>query len=178
MKHCFVLLALIAALLTPSPGWAAVEVEVDPIAYGLAGYSFHLILAGETQRFDMGVFALDLPDDAQNPNYKVRFEGAGVKWDFNGSRIDGAFWGLEVASSTLTFRYDDPADATPAVETTRQLKSMGFRLGYRIGSQGLYLSPWIGISKGRLSEPVVLGGQAYQFKKWIFFPTIHIGYRF
>ena len=169
---------LMFLLLFPIRGWAAGEVEVDPFAYALEGYSLHLILAGEQQRFDMGVFALELPEDADNPNYTVYFEGAGVKWDFNGSRIDGTFWGFEYASSTLTFRYDDPSDASPSVETIRQLKQFGVRLGYRFGKEGWYVSPWIGVSKGRLSEPVVLNGQPYQFDEWFIFPTIHIGYRF
>lgn len=77
-KRASVLL-LLSMLLIPQRGWAAVEMEVDPIAYGLEGYSFHLNLAGEGARFDMGVFALELPEDKDNPNYTVSFEGAGIK---------------------------------------------------------------------------------------------------
>lgn len=178
MKKGTAVILLMLVLPIPTRGWVAVEVEVDPIAYGLDGYSLHLILAGKSIRFDMGAFALELPEDTKNPNYTVFFEGAGIKLDFIGGRTDGTFWGLEYSASTLTFQYDDRADSSPGVETIRRLKQYGIRVGYRFGVEGFYLSPWIGVSRGRLSEPVALNGKPYQFDQWFFFPTIHIGYRF
>ncbi|MEM1115261.1 MAG: hypothetical protein AAF845_03755 [Bacteroidota bacterium] len=49
-------------LLGPVPAWGQVEVEADPIAYALSGYSGHVGYVAGRARASVGVFAADAPE--------------------------------------------------------------------------------------------------------------------
>ena len=157
----------------------ALEIEVDPLAFALKGYSFHVIFPFENSRIDSGFFGLELPENSKNEYYTVRFDGYGLKWDYIGNSIEGMFFGVEAARSMVTLQYDRPNDGLSLQETTRQMTTYGFRIGYRFGKEGFYISPWLGISKADLSgAPVKLSGSEYRQEEIVLFPTVHIGYRF
>lgn len=159
--------------------FAEIEIEIDPIAFGLKGYSFHVAYAVKKTRFDIGVFALELPEDSNNENFTVSFTGYGAKWDYVGDRVDGMFWGVEAGTSIVNFKYDNPDSSLSNEETTRTLNTYGLRFGYRIGIDGFYITPWLGINSANLiGDDVTLGGETYDQQEIIFFPTVHIGYRF
>ena len=172
------LLALGALFLSATPATAAVELETDPLAFWLNGYSFHVALAREHSRTDLGVFALELPEDAKNPGYRVAFQGVGVKWDYTGNSADGGFWGMEVSQATLTFDYTPPGFDQPTESAEREVRLVGVRTGYRFGHETFYITPWIGISQMLGMKAVELGGVPYDAQKVQVFPTIHLGYRF
>ncbi|MGK0291330.1 MAG: hypothetical protein ACI86H_002797 [bacterium] len=159
--------------------FAEIELEIDPIAYVLKGYSFHVAYAGKSTRLDAGFFALELPKDSTNENYTVSFEGSGLKLDYIGNRIDGFFSGIQYSRAKVKFIYDDSEDNLTEEETSRYIKNYGVRIGYRFGKKGLYLSFWVSVDYNKLEgDDVILGGKEYDFKDITFFPTVHIGYRF
>jgi hypothetical protein len=158
---------------------AEIEIEVDPFAYALKGHSFHTIYSGDKNRFDLGVFALELPEDGENENFTVIFNGYGVKWDFFGKSINGGFWGIQASSTKMNFEYNDPDDGLSSETTTRVVNNYGIRLGYRFGTDGFYLTPWISVDKNEMiGEEVELSGVKYKLKPISIFPTVHLGYRF
>ena len=158
---------------------AALEIEIDPIAFALEGQSYHVAIAGEASRFDVGVFGLELPDDSDNPNYTVSFDGFGVKWDYTGDCIDGLFWGVQASQIDIGFEFNNPNSGAPKEGTTRTTNTYGNRFGYRTGKEGLYVTPWIGFDRVEPYDNVVLGGgQKYNQDSVTVFPTIHLGFRF
>ena len=151
---------------------AAVEVESDPIAYGLKGHSFHIAWRGATTRFDLGDYGIQYPKEKQNPGYVVTMKGRGFKLDFMGSSANGWFWGLEGGVAHLNFKRS-------AQEANRKVTHGGLRFGYRFGEHGFYLVPWFGLDRYQIDQPSPnLGGQSYQFRQWQPFPTVHLGYSF
>ncbi len=181
LKSYYIRIFLLIVLFWSGGGtsaYATIEIEIDPIAFALKGYSFHLIYSDDSNRFDVGVFALELPEDSRNEHYTVSFQGTGVKWDYFGDSVDGFFAGLEASTNEVLFEYDDLDDDLPKEDTTETLTTYGVRFGYRIGTDGLYLTPWLGINAAELADDVELGGQKYEQRSVIFFPTVHIGYRF
>lgn len=159
--------------------YAEIEIEIDPIAYALKGHSFHAIYSGSSSRVDLGGFALELPEDSKNKHFTVFFRGYGMKWDYFGSSVDGLFWGIQASTADVYFDFDDPDDALDKASTTRRVNNYGTRVGYRFGTDGLYISPWISVDYNELiGKDVELGNQKYDFQTISFFPTVHVGYRF
>ncbi|MBF0280921.1 MAG: hypothetical protein HQM13_24225 [SAR324 cluster bacterium] len=168
-------------LLCFSAGKAAaeIEIEVDPIAFALKGHSFHVAYAGDENRFDLGIFALELPEDSSNKYFTVFFKGYGVKWDYFGGSVEGGFIGVQASTANVEFEYDDPDDNISKQSTRRRVNNYGVRVGYRFGADGFYITPWISADKNELiGDPVVLAGEEYDLSEISLFPTVHIGYRF
>ncbi|MCP4296969.1 MAG: hypothetical protein GY786_15305, partial [Proteobacteria bacterium] len=158
---------------------AEVEIEIDPIAYALKGNSLHLIYSGASSRVDLGTFALELPEAEKNENYTVYFKGQGIKWDYFGKSVEGVFWGIQASSTEVNFRFEDPSDSSNTGETNRRVNNYGIRVGYRFGSDGFYITPWISVDKNELlGDDVVLQGEKYDFEETSYFPTVHVGYQF
>ncbi len=169
------LLLLFLLLCASGSAQAAIELETDPIAFALKGHSAHLAFAGSGFRLDVGAFGLELPEDQNNPNYTVEMNGQGLKLDYYGDKIDGWFSGIEAGKATLDFSNS----LDPTSTTSRDLSNYGFRVGYRFGTEGFYITPWIGFDKfTNHGDPVILGGEEYQFKDLQIFPTVHLGYSF
>jgi hypothetical protein len=56
------------------------ELEIDPIAYVLNGYSVHGIYVFNKTRFDIGVFGIEQPEGFDgNDGFKVKIQGVGAK---------------------------------------------------------------------------------------------------
>lgn len=157
------------------------EVEADPIAFILNGYSFH---AGYTMghlRFDAGVFGIKQPDFAlENKLFSVFSSGGGIKVDYLLRRNRGLFFGLQ--SDYVTDKIGLKSE-----DDTRSVSGMtlGLRTGYRFmfgkkerQFKGLYLVPWVGLIHSLNPSVVTKGGQTYTQASWSIFPTIHLGYRF
>jgi hypothetical protein len=77
---------LAAALFAPAPAASQVEVETDPFAFALNGFSLHLASVMGNLRFSVGTFGIDVPrffhgEDA----WSVKMRGVGVKGDLLGS---------------------------------------------------------------------------------------------
>lgn len=178
LKHTRFTIALatlvVAALSTPAA--AQVEVEVDPIAYALRGYSVHVAKVLGRTRVDAGVFGLEVPTAFHgNDGWNSSMRGVGMKWDYVGASSDGFFAGLDggYARGAYTF------DATGTTEK-RDIIGLGVRGGYRysIGRRGLFISPWASVSYNLDGDDVRVGSATFKRRKIELFPTVHLGWRF
>lgn len=150
------------------------DVEVDPIAYALDGYSLHVGLSPNFGRLDLGLFAMRLPDEVVgNENFEASFRGAGLKWDFSPISSQGLFLGIDGGWSEQRFVHL-PTDR----EIIRHEYGYGVRTGYRMIFSSLTVTPWLGISYNPKSDDVVVGDDILKRQKWVPFPTVHIGYMF
>ncbi|MDT8447216.1 MAG: hypothetical protein RRB13_10040 [bacterium] len=166
-------LAIIFILLIgPAPVRAGWELEVDPFAYGLKGYSGHLAWAASDWRVDAGVFGLETPTGYYQEHWVVKMDGYGAKLHF---LSDGAFfWGLAAGGGHLTFGRDDLAS-----EQVRNFTSSGLEAGWRFGTGNWYWVPWVGVNRFAIAgEPVDWAGDTLEMPGWQVFPTIHLGFRF
>jgi hypothetical protein len=174
--------ALAAALLWsviaafPATATAQVEVEVDPIAYALHGYSLHVAKVLGRTRLDVGAFGVEVPSRVHgNEGWTATMRGVGLKWDYVGSSSYGAFVGVD--PGYVQARYT--VDATGQSET-RGIIGIGIRGGYRLplGPRGLYVTPWASVSYNLGGDEVRIGNARFARKSVEIFPTIHIGWRF
>jgi hypothetical protein len=169
-------LLLLFSLVAPSRVTAQVEVEVDPFAYALNGYSLHLATVLTDFRVSLGAFGIDVPRAMHgNAGWNETMRGAGIKVDYLGSGIDGFFAGAD--GGYMRNRY---ALATGGDAEVRGILGLGVRGGYRlpIGGSGLYVAPWVGVSRYFNGDPVTIGNDSFDRSSVAIFPTMHIGWRF
>jgi opacity protein-like surface antigen len=159
-----------------SPAAAQVEVEVDPMAYAFSGFSLHVAKVVGSVRLNVGTFGVDVPTALHgNDGWTETMRGAGVKVDYLGADLNGLFAGVD--GGYLRNRYT--LSASDASEI-RNVVGIGVRAGYRlpIGSRGLYLAPWVGVSYNFNGDDVAIGGDAFDRSVVRVFPTVHVGWRF
>lgn len=153
----------------------AFDIEVDPIAYGLNGYSLHAGFGNNYFRFDLGLFGLEIPESSlSNENYEVDFTGYGIKLDYLFGRYEGLFVGLQ--ANTLDYTY---TLTTTGTKEERRQKTFGPRVGYRfLLGPNLTLTPWMEAAIDLDHDDVVIDGERYENELITFFPTVHLGWRF
>ncbi|MBS1636143.1 MAG: hypothetical protein JST26_09520 [Bacteroidetes bacterium] len=156
------------------------ELEVDPIAYALKGYSVHGIYNHNHFRFDLGFYGIETPGELTgNKGFTVRNSGFGLKANYMFRKVNGFYGGVDLGYGK-----------TIATETESNLKdtghniSVGTHIGYRFflfprqhnALHGLYLTPWAGISYNYAHDAITLGN--YKESSLGYFATFHVGYRF
>jgi len=153
----------------------ALDLEVDPIAYGLNGYSLHLGLGQENFRFDLGVFGLEMSDSfTSNENFEVDFEGYGVKLDYLFGSYQRGFVGIQAASSKVGYKLKSSG-------TKKRLTQVSFgpRVGYRfILDNNITITPWIALDFNLDKEDIIIDNEKYEADLVTIFPTVHLGWRF
>jgi hypothetical protein len=152
------------------------DVEIDPTAYVLDGYSLHVGLGWRRVRVDLGAFALALPGAfVPGDDFAVSFNGYGAKLQFFPfAEQRGGFVGADAA---LTWQLVERAD-TDLAARDRQV-TLGVNAGWRFAlGDRLYVTPWIGVGRVLGARAVTLGGSRYEPMRTVVFPAIHIGYRF
>ncbi|HMQ08866.1 MAG TPA: hypothetical protein PKC30_16315 [Saprospiraceae bacterium] len=153
------------------------DIEVDPIAFVLNGFSFHGGYLTGAWRFDLGVFGLNIPGWAHgNDAFEARAIGAGWKADrFFRRKPDGFFVGIEGNISKTTITHKSLEENLDRVEY-----SLGIRGGYRwnTGLGNLYVTPWLGLGYILNAKDVQLNGDIYKSSFFQPFPTVHIGWKF
>jgi hypothetical protein len=157
----------------PSPFHA--DVEIDPTAYALSGYSLHVGLGWKRLRLDLGAFAMALPAIVQdNDDFDVSFDGFGAKLQYFGFGDQvGGFIGVDVAVARPLVERAGSDLAHRSTET-----SMGVNAGWRFDLVGdLYVTPWIGVGYSFDAEDVMLDGARYEAQRITVFPAVHVGYR-
>ncbi|WP_157494257.1 hypothetical protein [Fulvivirga imtechensis] len=153
------------------------DVEIDPIAFALNGFSLHGGYLTGPWRFDLGIFGLDIPEWAHgNEGFKVSARGTGWKADrFLRGLSDGFFIGVEgnVTKTSITHSLSD--DNRSATEF-----SLGIRGGYRwnTGLGNLYVTPWLGLGYILNAKDVTINGEVFKTSPFQPFPTVHIGWTF
>ncbi len=173
-------LATTVTLLGPAaaaPPDGDVDVEVDPIAYALDGYSLHAGVRHDRWRVDLGAFAIGVPAAIHgNDGFTAGFDGFGAKLQYfplaAGERL---FVGAGAGLARLLVR----RDGTQLAERSADL-TVGVHVGWRIAlPHALYLTPWIGVDRVLTgADDVMLGGDTFARDAWQVFPTVHLGYQF
>ena len=152
------------------------DIEVDPTAYVLSGYSVHVGAGWKHIRLDLGVYAMDLPELLHgNPGWDASFDGAGAKlqwFPFASQRGGYVDISAGVARQRVTLR-----------ETGASRRDTSFGAGIDFGYRfvlpyNFYVTPWAGLSYDFNAGDVMLDGHTYEKTKWIPFAAVHLGFRF
>lgn len=156
------------------------EIEVDPIAYILNGYSVHGIYNHNHFRFDLGYYGIETPGKLTgNEKYNIRSTGFGIKANYMIKKVNGFYAGVDLGyGETLA------TENETKLKDTGHTLSIGTHVGYRIfifphhrnALNGLYLTPWAGISYNHVYDKIKFTN--YKDSKLGYFATFHIGYRF
>jgi len=153
------------------------DLEVDPTAYALSGYSVHAGLGWDRFRLDLGAFAMTLPAFVHgNDGFAASFDGFGLKlqhFPLGGGAQTGLFIGVDAGLARLLVQRDDTQLAS-----RRNQYTVGAHAGWRFDLvAGLYVTPWLGVSRAFNAGDVSLGGRTCESTPWIVFPAVHVGYR-
>jgi hypothetical protein len=158
------------------------EMEIDPIAYLLKGYSFHGIYQPGRMRFDAGIFGIQIPESFHgNKGFAVLTQGFGLKAHYLVTGTRGLFTGIGIGYTSSRAKHQETG-----VTNTGHGLGIGPEIGYRFFVQkpkngvikGLYFSPWMSFGYNFITDKIQFQNFIYNQKKWEFFPTVHIGYRF
>ncbi|MNX90853.1 hypothetical protein D3C86_1229180 [compost metagenome] len=157
------------------------EIEIDPIAYILRGYSFHAGYNVGNIRFDAGFFAIKQPSFfISDERFSIYTRGAGLKADYFFKQNRGLFFGLQS---------DYVIDRITLNETGQKLPvdyfTAGLRTGYRFSfgkeenqHRGFYVVPWVAFIYSVNAPKAVFESAVFESTSWSIFPTVHVGWRF
>lgn len=157
---------------------AQFEVEADPIAYGLKGFSGHIGhgVFNDYSRIQVGGFGAETPEFFHgNEGFTQSSRGVTVKLDHFFKRgHKGWFVGADGDYSRVRYKWN----ATGA-STGRNLAALGPRAGYRFGiGDHLYIVPWVSTNYVFNAHNVALSGNTFKEKSFRVFPTVHVGWKF
>jgi hypothetical protein len=152
------------------------DLEADPTAFVLGGYSLHAGLGWRGLRLDIGGYGMNVPELMHgNAGFDASFRGVGAKlqW-FPFAERRGAFIGVDAGVAWL--RVEPEGSDLSATQT--QL-GVGVNGGYRIDlPYGLYVTPWLGIGYTMNNRDLHVGERTFESSPISFFPAVHVGYRF
>lgn len=158
------------------------ELEIDPIAYLLNGYSAHGIYQVNHLRYDLGVFGIEQPESYHgNKGYSLMSRGLGAKATYLIKGIPGFYTGL---GAGLAFH--DAQNTTTLEKADGTSASLGIILGYRLffknvkspDLKGFYITPWASFDYNWHFRKIDFANYDFKQKAFSIFPTIHLGYRF
>jgi len=159
----------------------SIELEADPLAYLLQGYSFHAGVTYNNFRSSVGVFGIEQPDFVlENDAFSVYSSGFDAKTDYLFTGLKGVHAGLQLTYARDRLRLKDTGE-------DRELwgLNIGLRAGYRLmlgrvvnQYKGLYINPWLAIIYTPNTNHVIIGTEEYEQPSFSLFPAIHVGWRF
>lgn len=157
------------------------EIETDPIAYLLQGYSIHGAITYGGFRTSMGIYAIKPPDFLKSNNsFDVFTSGYDFKTDYLFGDSKGFYAGIQITLVKDRIELKE----TPYREDLWAL-NFGIRGGYRflLGKpenqySGFYITPWAALMYNPSGKVVILGNKEYKQAAWVLFPTLHLGWRF
>jgi hypothetical protein len=159
----------------PSERGFHADLELDPTAYALGGFSLHVGLGFRKLRLDLGVFGLRVPEFVhQQPDFSVRAAGYGLKLQyFPFAEQRGAFVGVDGAVT-----HSDVHLQGSQLSARDDQLVVGVNGGIRIDIVGgLFVTPWISVGYAFAGDDVTLGGETFSSSPVIIFPALHFGYR-
>ncbi|MDR7131971.1 hypothetical protein J2X69_004337 [Algoriphagus sp. 4150] len=157
------------------------EIESDPLAFILKGYSLHVGYTFSSFRASVGVFGIETPDFfLKDDKFSVFSSGYDMKFDYLFNRTGGLFVGAQFVYGR------DKIELKDSQERERFWGySTGLRTGYRFmfGGEdsrfrGFYIVPWVALMYSPDTKPRQIGSETFPQSKWTPFPTIHLGWRF
>ncbi|MGA8086225.1 MAG: hypothetical protein WCA10_02890 [Terracidiphilus sp.] len=172
------LIYLSALLLFPLMARAQWEVETDPAAYALKGFSAHVgrpIWKGKAEVL-LGAYGLETPKAWHgNEGFTETSKGIALKPDYFPLKpAKGLFVGMEADFSRDHYRFDSTGE-----DLQRNHFRLGPRLGYRFDvGRHFYISPWCAVVYQFNSQDEVISGHRFKQSNYTFFPTVHLGWRF
>jgi len=159
-----------------APSELHADVEVDPTAYVLSGYSLHAGVGWQRFRLDLGIFAMDVPEMMHgNPGWDASFAGGGAKLQWFPLAEQHELF-VDVAASAS--RRDMTLQATGASERATVF-AVGASAGWRFAlPYNLYATPWVGFNVDLEETEVMLDGETFEMSRVTPFAAVHLGYRF
>jgi hypothetical protein len=151
------------------------DVEVDPLAFALRGYSLHVGLGAKRMRVDLGAFALEYPKFLEpHAGVETASNGFGAKFQyFLFAEQRGGFVGVDLSVGRQLLEA-----ATGDVARRDLFLNLGGHVGWRfVIARGFYVTPWVGLAYDVLADDVRLGGKTYDARPLVPFVTLHVGYR-
>lgn len=161
-----------AALAAAADDGVGFDVELDPLAYALGGYSLHVGAWVDHWRFDVGAFALDMPEALhRQTGFDARFHGVGAKVDYTFAEDrSGPFLGVDGGVLFVEARHAEGA----AFGTTY---GVGVRTGWRfVFAQRFTVTPWVSVGRSFGDTELAVGDDTFAPSAWTVFPTVHLGY--
>ena len=159
-----------------------VEIETDPLAYILHGYSLHIGGAYLDFKSSVGIYGIETPKFfLQNDAFSVYTSGFDFKTDYLFGDIKGFYTGFQLNYAK------DRIELKSGQGEKDELRSLniGVRTGYRFmfgkkenQYKGFYLTPWAALLYNPSASTVQQGTQEYRQASWIPFLTFHAGWRF
>lgn len=159
-----------------------IELEVDPIAYILSGFSFHTIYVKNKIRTDVGVFGILQPEGfGGNEGFRVKTKGTGLKINYLLDKKKTWFAGLGFGYSNNNIEFIETKESQ-----IQNSLGVGIHSGYRWfmfnksekAYKNFYLAPWASIDYNFSLNEVEFESRSYTQKPVTFFPTVHVGYKF
>lgn len=152
------------------------DIDIDPIAYALNGFSVHAGFNTQYIRYDIGLFGIEVPEAFHgNEGFYNYMWGAGAKADyyFKGTN-SGLFTGFGIDLTNSRVHLDETGSESTAIQF-----AAGLNIGYKISiTNHLFVKPWFGLSYLFNSEDVVVDGRTFEQASIRPFPTVHIGWMF
>jgi len=160
---------------------ARLEVEVDPLAYVLNGYSVHLGVTYGKFRSSVGTFRIKQPSfQLDNEAFSVYSSGFDLKTDYLFGKTKGFHAGIQ-----LTYGKDKIGLKESADRENLWGLNIGARGGYRFmfgkaenKYKGFYINPWLALIYSTNAKTISKGGEEYKQPSAFIFPAVHIGWRF
>ncbi len=159
-----------------------IEVEIDPIAYALKGYSIHGIYTKNKIRTDLGFFGIMQPEGyGGNDGFQVKSQGFGLKLNYLLNENKTWYAGIGTGYSNNIIKLKENSETHE-----QKMVSVGVHVGYRWFAfkkvdnvwKNLYLTPWFSIDYNKPLKEVNFSRTEYNQKAISIFPTVHIGYKF
>jgi len=151
------------------------DLELDPTAYALDGFSLHAGIGLRALRLDLGVFGLRVPEFVhRQPDFEEDFDGYGLKLQyFPNTEQRGVFVGVDGAYSRAYVRLS----GSQLAARDHQLV-LGIHAGFRFDiAAGFYGTPWLGVGYAFGADDVALDGKTFSANPLVVFPALHLGYR-
>lgn len=158
------------------------EIEIDPLAYLLKGYSLHTAVTYSGVRTSLGIFAIKPPTFLlQNDAFSVYTSGFDFKTDYLFGDIRGFYAGLQLTCSKDRIELRDGKEGKVDLWGL----NIGVRTGYRFmfgkkenQYKGFYFTPWVAIIYNPFAKTIQYETHEYSQANWVPFPTFHAGWRF
>lgn len=152
------------------------DVEIDPTAYLLKGYSLHGGVGQDHWRLDAGVYSAEVPRWLHgNDGFKSSVTGVGIKIQyFTSGEQRGLFFspGFSVSRNIITLE-------GTTLESRQTRYAPGVDVGYRFTlSSRFYVTPWAGLDYSVNARDTTLAGKSYKDRPLGPFAAVHVGYRF
>lgn len=173
-----IILFCAAFSILPAVAHAQWEVEADPTAYALKGFSAHVghpIFAGKAH-IQLGTFGAETPEWIHgNSGFTENSRGATFKFDLFLQRPrSGLFIGVDSNEARVRYALDSTGE-----RAYRNLFGLGPRIGYRFNLRDhLYISPWVAVDYQFNARDVVISGKTFHESAYSVFPAVHIGWSF